>query len=265
MRLGCSTNYPNSTRRNWVASCLAIGATNALATQANDIAYVKSRFRDLFQLIVELSQGAQPPGAHAANGFFHDRLVTDPRIAAMGAKPKVRLGPGAQALFDVYIDWYNDMFYRVFRNADNVEANRTFDFIRSELGDIVQFGVDLFNAIFGSDQQKQQEAAARLKSDFDPLVQAMNANGNLPRSGRHMSGFIAKFSADTAYFNRFLLNHKVPAGTPGDVGKIADVIRGTMTQLNLLPTEGHDPWLKGYWQLQYQATLQAAITALDSI
>ncbi len=39
---------------------------------ASDVAYVKQRFRGLLQRIVDLSLAAQPPGAHAASGFFHD-------------------------------------------------------------------------------------------------------------------------------------------------------------------------------------------------
>src|ERR1700739_6428 len=66
--------------------------------------------------------------------------------------------------------------------------------------DVIKFAVDVFNAIFGSDQQRQQ-AIDNISNEIGPLVDQLNANGNKPFKGRHMSGWIAKFSADTAFFS----------------------------------------------------------------
>ena len=231
---------------------------------AADVAYVKQRFRGFLQRIVDLSLAAQPPGAHAASGFFHDWMVTDGIIASMGGPPTVPLGPQAQPLFDVYLDWYNNVLNRVFKNADNVEAEDIGILIEGILGDIIKFAVDVFNAVFG-DQQQRQQAIDNISKEIGPLVNNLNANGNKPFKGRHMSGWIAKFSSDTAFFSLQVLNQRVPPGTSGDLGTIADVIRAMLTALNQIPFDGMNPWLKGAWQLQYQATLQSAIVGLDAI
>ncbi len=55
----------------------------------------------------------------------------------MGGPPTVPLGPEAQPLFDVYLDWYNNVLNRVFKNADNVEAEDIGIIIEGILGDIV--------------------------------------------------------------------------------------------------------------------------------
>jgi hypothetical protein len=231
---------------------------------AADVAYVKQRFRNFLQRIVDLSRGAQPPGAHAANGFFHDWMVADSVIASMGGPPTIPLGPEAQPLFDVYLDWYRNVLNRVFKNADNVEATDIGILISGVLGDIIRFAVDIFNTIFG-DRTQRQQATDNISREIGPLLDRLNDNGRQPFKGRHMSGWISRFSADTAEFSRIVLDQKVPRGTPGDVGKIAEVIRAMLISLNHLPTDGHNPWLKGAWQLQYQATLQAAIVGLDAI
>ncbi len=231
---------------------------------AVDAAYVKQRFKTLLLRIIDLSKQAQPPGWHAANGFFHDWVATDSIIASMGGPPTIPLGPEAQALFDVYLNWYHYVLFSVFRNADNVEGSRIGDAVVHTLSEIVKFAVDLFNAIFG-DPGQQQQATQRLQQDYDAAVQRLNDSSNQPVSGRHMNGWIAKFSADTAFFSLSVLNQNVPPGTPGDVGRIAAVIRAMLQQINRLEVNGHNPWLKGFWQLQYQATLQAAVIGLDSI
>jgi len=229
-----------------------------------DVAYVKQRFRSFLLRIIDLSRQAQPPGWHAANGFFHDWVSTDRIIDSMGGPPTIPLGPEAQALFDVYLDWHHNVLIRVFRNANNVEGSRVGDAVLHSLGEIAKFAVDLFNAIF-SDPDQRQQAAQRLQSDYDAAVRRLNDASNQPVSGRHMNGWISKFSADTAFFSLSVLNQRVPRGTPGDVGRIAEVIRAMLQQLNRLEVNGHNPWLKGFWQLQYQATLQATVVGLDAI
>ena len=230
---------------------------------AADAAYVKQRLRSFLQRIVDLSLGAQPPGAHAASGFFRDWLVGDAMIASMSGPPTIPLGPQAQPLFDVYLNWYNYVL-SIFKKCENVEATDIGILIEGALGDIIKFGIDVFNAIFG-DQQQRQQAIANVSKEIGPLLDHMNANGNQPFKGRHMSGWIAKFSSDTAFFSLTFLNQRVPPGTSGDVGRIADVIRAMLSALNQIPFDGMNPWLKGAWQLQYQATLQSAIVGLDAI
>jgi len=104
-----------------------------------------------------------------------------------------------------------------------------------------------------------------ISKEIGPLVNNLNANGNKPFKGRHMSGWIAKFSSDTAFFSLQVLNQRVPPGTSGDLKRIADVMTAMLTALNQIPFDGMNPWLKGAWQLQYQATLQSAILGLDAI
>src|SRR5262245_52796116 len=60
-------------------------ANAGLATA--DVAYVKQRFRSFLTRIIDLSRQAQPPGWHAANGFFHDWVATDSILAGMGGPP----------------------------------------------------------------------------------------------------------------------------------------------------------------------------------
>lgn len=229
-----------------------------------DVAYVKQRFRDFFQRIVELSLAAQPPGAHATNGFFRQYMVTDGRLLQLGGAPTLPLGPQAQALFDVYVAFYGYVRDTVFGKCENVPGSRIFDAIFSEVGEIVQFAINVFSAIFGN-QQERQQAATQIAQEIAPLVQQMNANGNQPITGTHASGWISKFSSDTAFFTRSLLDQRVPPNTPGDLGQIANVLRAMLTQLNLIPFDGMNPWLKGAWQLQYQSTLRSAVLGLDAI
>jgi hypothetical protein len=229
-----------------------------------DVAYVKQRFRSFLQRIVDLSRAAQPPGAHAASGFFHDWMVTDGIIASLGGPSTVPLGPEAQPLFDVYLNWYNYVLNAVFKRADNVEAEDIGILIEGVLGDVIKFAVDVFNAVFGNQQQRQQ-AIDSISREIGPLLDHLNANGHEPFKGRHMSGWIAKFSSDTAFFSLTFLNQRVPLGTSGGLGRIADVIRAMFSALNQIPFDGMNPWLKGAWQLQYQATLQSAIVGLDAI
>ncbi len=232
---------------------------------AVDVAYVKQRFRDFLQRIVELSLAAQPPGAQAANGFFRQYMVTDARLAQLGAPPTLPLGSQAQALFDVYTAFYGYVRNDVFARCENVPGERILDAIFSELGAVIQFALNLLTAIFGSDQQQREQAAAQLSQEIGPLVQRLNDNANSPINGTHASGWIAKFSSDTAFFTKTLLDQKVPPNTPGQLGQIADVIRAMLTQLNLIPFDGMNPWLKGAWQLQYQSVLRSAVIALDTI
>jgi len=231
---------------------------------ATDIAYVKQRFRSFLSRIIDLSKQAQPPGWHAANGFFHDWVATDSVLASMGGKPTIPLGPQAQPLFDVYLFWYNCVLVRVFRNANNVEGSRIGDAVVHTIGEIVKFALDVFNAIFG-DSGQAQEAAQRLQEDFNAAVNRLNDASNQPVTGTHMNGYISVFSHDTAVFTLDVLNQKVPRGTPGDIGKIGNIIRAMLTALTGLETQGHNPWLKGFWQLQYQATLEAAVIGLDAV
>jgi len=231
---------------------------------ALDIAYVKQRFRSFLSRIIDLSKQAQPPGWHASNGFFRDWVATDSILASMGGPPTIPLGPQAQPLFDVYLFWYNCVLVRVFRNANNVEGSRPGDAVIHAIEEIVKFAVDLFKAIFGDSGQAQQ-ASQRLQRDFDAAVNRLNDASNQPVTGRHMNGWISVFSHDTAIFTLDVLNQKVPPGTPGDIGKLGNVIRAMLTALTGLQTQGHNPWLKGFWQLQYQATLEAAVIGLDAV
>jgi hypothetical protein len=247
------------------------GSTNAFvhsladgAKEAIDAAYVKQRWRNLFQRIVDLSMSAQPPGAHAGNGFFRDFLVGDRVLASMGAPPTVPLSPQARALFDVYSAWHTYVRVHVFGRAPNVPANRTFDFLLSEIDGILEFAVKLINFIFGSEEERKK-ALQSMAQEFEPLVKRLNDSGNMPRIGSHMNGHLAKFSSDTAFFTITLLDQRVPGGVGGEIGQVANVIRNTMIQLNRMEVNGHNPWLKGVWQLQYQATLKSAILGLDAI
>jgi len=237
-------------------------ATAGLATI--DVAYVKQRFRSFLSRIVELSKGAQPPGWHAANGFFRDWMASDSVIASLGAPPTIPLGSEAQALFDVYLGWYQYVVVSVFRGCENVPSSRLADAVLHSVAEIAKFALDLFNTIFGDSEQSRQASQA-LQQDYEAAVKRLNDAANQPVSGRHMSGWIAKRSADTAFFSLSVLNQKVPLGTPGDLGRIANVVRAMLTQINRLQVDGHNPWLLGSWQLQYQATLQAAIVGLDSV
>ena len=64
-------------------------------------------------------------------------MVTDAIIASMGGPPTIPLGPQAQPLFDVYLNWYNYVLNAVFKRADNVEGENIFIPILGALGDVM--------------------------------------------------------------------------------------------------------------------------------
>ena len=156
---------------------------------------------------------------------------------------------------------------RMFGQAPNVSGDTTLEIIWQNIDKIVAIIVDAVKGIIAVVELDTDAMAASVESvekDAKSLLEKINNSGNV-RNGIHMNGFFSRWAKDPGIRTLVELDKKWSSQTGSDAAKVTEILRRTFRAIERLPEDGHYPWLRAEWQVDFQAILQGASIALGAL
>jgi hypothetical protein len=216
-----------------------------------DVAKVVTRFRDFFQRIRELSEAASPPGQNCANGWFQQYMLYDSVLNALKTPTGVT-GDQAGKLDAAYVQFYQ-LTNRAFLNGNVNSGPYAWlkDAVEKEVVDLLTV---LFETALGL------SVPDSLVDFYEGVLNALWYQASYGGGGAN--GWIAVFEHDAATWTLPSID---ATGLVDSVPGVA-VIKAALVAITSLNTSfGNVPFLPAVWQVQFEAIMAAAVTALDSI
>lgn len=274
-------------RNVWLLSgamVCSLGVGTHLWARANaadvpaDCKAMVDKWKNLFQTLAHHSEQHHPPGINAANGHFH-RVVMEE--AANGEYYRLRekerpssadvdkLSWEAKQLWGAFAVFYDDVIGsseakgdNCFRNQGNFESSKPAGQKALATATII---VQILSAGDSDDKKKNDAQAAALAKAASDYQREFNDTDQI--RGAHMNGHISKGVKGAAQRVQDSLKADIfdKPGVNKDIRRVAEIINETMKALKELQTDGHDPWLRGDWQIQFQVICRAAGTQLHNI
>lgn len=236
-------------------------------TPQDELDLVKTRLGGFFARSAQIAKDSLPPGANAANGYFVNGMKSDAELNIIMREFDVTSTGGK--LMAYYAMQFMQRVRAGFEPGTHFATGLTYlplakDVINAALPQIAALVVSIVAAVYtsgGSEAAAESsETQASIMEQINGLGAAVIAKG-VVSSGEHANGWISAATRDRSAEMVTELNNR-PYNMGAKARDFLSILKAIAKSYGQLPTEGHDPWLRGDWQLGFTAVCLTGAKAM---